>query len=655
MEDFPGESKPLARSRDPIQSASGSSLPTDQPTAAGDGTPPSRFGCYGTRRIPLQFTAATAQPLNSSSSSCSSSPHSLGLKKPSSFWARVAAALPFGRPAVEEAATFFGEPRRLHAADAAGRQLAPAQPCKAPEQRPRNWWPDRWNIALLLLLYTVQGIPMGLSGSVPFLLQGKITYKDQSLYSLVSLPFSLKLLWAPVVDAVYWKPMGRRRSWLVPVQFGCALLMLWGAQGDRVGRWLGVAGGDARPNIEALAVYFATLFFLMATQDIAVDAWALTILSRSNRTYASTCNTVGQTVGFFVAHVGFLALSDVETCNNYFRRTALPSPIVTLSSFLSTWGWVIIFLTVVTLVFKQERDDDDRDEDEGMMDEWTSRGSLTPPRAAPSVSDTPKLLFVSSGGAATASPRVASSPSTARQRRHIEANVCMEPMFPQELHLFTDSLCLAEEEAEAVGSPADDRRGAAVAGASPSAEGPSIVPLTQANVRKVSEEEGSREPRGILESYAVLYQLLRLPAVQLLTVVLLTCRMAFAATDAVTHLKILERGMTKEQLAVLGPLLIPLGIVCPMIVNTHAGKLPPALFHQHPLLCRPEPLHHLRHHRVVCFFAFFAFFALDWALLRRPTRSANVRVGHETKTCGVYRLDRLALPPYSAALSFLPP
>lgn len=63
---------------------------------------------------------------------------------------------------------------------------------------------DRWNLALLLLLYTLQGIPIGLAGSVPMLLQAKkVGYRNQALFSLVSWPFSIKLLWAPIVDALY--------------------------------------------------------------------------------------------------------------------------------------------------------------------------------------------------------------------------------------------------------------------------------------------------------------------------------------------------------------------------------------------------------------------------------------------------------------------
>ena len=65
---------------------------------------------------------------------------------------------------------------------------------------------------LLLALYTLQGIPMGLSGAVPLLLAGRASYAEQALLSLASLPFSLKLLWAPLVDAASPRWAGARRG-----------------------------------------------------------------------------------------------------------------------------------------------------------------------------------------------------------------------------------------------------------------------------------------------------------------------------------------------------------------------------------------------------------------------------------------------------------
>jgi len=43
------------------------------------------------------------------------------------------------------------------------------------------------------------------------------------------------------------------------------------------------------------------------------------MLRPENVGYASTCNSVGQTLGYFIAFVGFLALNDPSTCNKYLR------------------------------------------------------------------------------------------------------------------------------------------------------------------------------------------------------------------------------------------------------------------------------------------------------------------------------------------------
>ena len=82
-------------------------------------------------------------------------------------------------------------------------------------------------IALLMLLYTLQGIPMGLSGSMGMMLaERKISTADQALFSMIALPFAFKLLWAPIVDSLYSSTFGRRKTWIVPVQAAIGLLLV---------------------------------------------------------------------------------------------------------------------------------------------------------------------------------------------------------------------------------------------------------------------------------------------------------------------------------------------------------------------------------------------------------------------------------------------
>ncbi len=90
-----------------------------------------------------------------------------------------------------------------------------------------NMHEDRGSIALLLLLYVLQGIPLGLTGSIPLILQSRhVAYKDQAIFSFAFWPFSVKLLWAPIVDSLFSRRMGRRKSWLIPTQYLIGLFII---------------------------------------------------------------------------------------------------------------------------------------------------------------------------------------------------------------------------------------------------------------------------------------------------------------------------------------------------------------------------------------------------------------------------------------------
>ncbi|XP_070609595.1 acetyl-coenzyme A transporter 1 [Erythrolamprus reginae] len=217
---------------------------------------------------------------------------------------------------------------------------------------PQDYRAEFGNILLLLFLYVLQGIPLGLAGSIPLILQSKnVSYKDQAFFSFVFWPFSLKLLWAPLVDAVYFRKFGRRKSWLVPTQYIIGLFMMY--LSVRVDSLLGEADGQS-PDVMALTVTFFLFEFLAATQDVAVDGWALTMLSRENVGYASTCNSVGQTAGYFLGNVLFLALESPSFCNKYLRFQPQAKGIVTLSDFLFFWGAVFLITTTLVALLKKE-------------------------------------------------------------------------------------------------------------------------------------------------------------------------------------------------------------------------------------------------------------------------------------------------------------
>src|SRR5580698_10972504 len=85
------------------------------------------------------------------------------------------------------------------------------------------------SIFVTLVLYALQGVVLGLSTSIRFYITSAgATWKQQGTYSFVHYPFSLKLIWAPLIDVFYIRRLGRRQTWLLPIQLvlGITLIVL---------------------------------------------------------------------------------------------------------------------------------------------------------------------------------------------------------------------------------------------------------------------------------------------------------------------------------------------------------------------------------------------------------------------------------------------
>ncbi|AQZ17862.1 YBR220C [Zygosaccharomyces parabailii] len=221
---------------------------------------------------------------------------------------------------------------------------------------------------LLVVLYLLQGIPVGLAfGTVPFLLKSmakETSFTTLGIFSIATYPYSLKILWSPIVDSIYNPKVGRRRTWIIPVQLlsGTMLLLL----GCAVSRNLVFKGVDDAfhgrqsqgihsLNILTLAWYFGFLVFLCATQDIAVDGWALTILSKDSLSYASTAQTVGMNLGYFLSFTVFISLNSSDFANKYFRTVPKEYGFVSLGGYMKFAGTLYILVTIYVILCTKER------------------------------------------------------------------------------------------------------------------------------------------------------------------------------------------------------------------------------------------------------------------------------------------------------------
>ena len=143
------------------------------------------------------------------------------------------------------------------------------------------------------------------------------------------------------MDSIFIAKFGRRKTWLVPVQYLIGITML--ILSKNVDYYLDGEGNESNtPDVFTLTCMFFFLNFLAATQDIAVDGWALTMLQRHNVGYASTCNSVGQTAGYFIGYIGYMALESYG--------------ILKLPDFLTFWGYSFIVITTLVAIFKRENE-----------------------------------------------------------------------------------------------------------------------------------------------------------------------------------------------------------------------------------------------------------------------------------------------------------
>ncbi|KAJ7693586.1 acetyl-coenzyme A transporter 1-domain-containing protein [Mycena rosella] len=203
---------------------------------------------------------------------------------------------------------------------------------------------DKRAMVLLCVLYLIQGVPLGLAlGSIPFILREHLSYSQLATFALSGYPYSLKLLWSPIVDSVFFVSIGRRKSWIIPMQIIVGTIMLYLSLNVQV------LMDDPSNHVTQLTFLFTSLVFFSATQDIAVDGWALTLLSPESLSYASTCQTIGLNTGFFASFTVFLAF------NSEAFATKWGVPHLTLSAYLKFWFVMSYAVSFWLLFFKKEK------------------------------------------------------------------------------------------------------------------------------------------------------------------------------------------------------------------------------------------------------------------------------------------------------------
>lgn len=159
---------------------------------------------------------------------------------------------------------------------------------------------NRRLIITLALLYLSQGIPIGLAiGAIPVLLRHDgATIKALSFLPLVTLPWVLKFTWAPIVDNYWLKSLGRRHSWILPMQAIVILCMLILAT-------IGITLASASWTVILLIL----TSLASSTQDIATDGMAAEYSSETMLSKVNAIQIAGVMIGYFIGQDGILILT----------------------------------------------------------------------------------------------------------------------------------------------------------------------------------------------------------------------------------------------------------------------------------------------------------------------------------------------------------
>ena len=152
---------------------------------------------------------------------------------------------------------------------------------------------------------------LGFSSGLPFLLtlatfhvwlsESGVDKTSIGLFVLVTIPYSLKFLWAPFLDhyqiPILYRLLGKRRSWLIVAQVTLiiALIILGSCQPDN-NLWL-TAG----------AAFFVA--FAAATQDIIIEAFRAEYLDSNLLGPGVGASSLGYRLGMWVSGAGALYLA----------------------------------------------------------------------------------------------------------------------------------------------------------------------------------------------------------------------------------------------------------------------------------------------------------------------------------------------------------
>ena len=176
---------------------------------------------------------------------------------------------------------------------------------------------DRRVLAMAFLGFS-SGVPFGVLAEPlsAWLAESGVSLTGIGLFALVSLPYSLKFVFAPFIDRLplpgLTRRFGRRRGWALAGQ--TVLLLAIGGMGLT----------DPGYGIAMTAAFAVAVAFAAACQDVVLDAYRVEILDERKLAAGAATVVFGWRIGQFAAGAGGLVLADILPWTTVFLGLAAP-------------------------------------------------------------------------------------------------------------------------------------------------------------------------------------------------------------------------------------------------------------------------------------------------------------------------------------------
>lgn len=148
----------------------------------------------------------------------------------------------------------------------------------------------------ILILGFASGLPLSLTGATlqAWFTEANVNLKTIGALSLIGIPYTLKFLWAPLMDHFGISKLGKRKSWILLMQFALVLSLLL------------IAQLNPSSQVTSISILALAIAFFSASQDISINAYTTDVLAPEERGLGAAYYVFTYRVAMLVA--GGLAL-----------------------------------------------------------------------------------------------------------------------------------------------------------------------------------------------------------------------------------------------------------------------------------------------------------------------------------------------------------